>query len=1128
MSSHAVIYPCRIPSFTLRPLLVAAVLVATGLAVGVAPAQETDPADDATRLLRQPTVSGTHIAFAYASDIWIVSREGGEARRVTSFPGVESDPHFSPDGEWIAFSGEYGGDEDVYVVRASGGEPRRLTWHPGEDEVRGWTPDGGRVLFVSGRKSAPVSYHRFFTVSPEGGLPEAMPIPRGTAGSFSPDGTRFAYQPVNLVDDEWRNYRGGQIRPVWVVDTEDWSLRKLPWEGESADVDPVWMEGTIYFLSDRDYTMNLYGYDTEADELRQLTHHRRFDVKSLDAGGGAVVYERGGWIHLYDPAAGRSHRVSVTVSGDFPWARPHWEEVGDDLVHGRLSPSGVRAVFEGRGEVFTVPAEKGDWRALTRSPGVADRTPAWSPDGERIAWFSDAGGEYALVIGGQKGLEEPRRVELSGEGFYYDLAWSPNSEKLLFTDTDRRLWVVDAASGEPTLVDQDTYTTPSRSMDPAWSPDSRWIAYAKRLDSQFRRIMVYSLEADTTRPVTDGLADAVSPAWDASGKYLYFAASTDYGLNTGWLDMSSYDRPVTRGLYLAVLAADDPSPLLPESDEETSRDEGEGEEESVAPEGAGETGRDAGAAGTESDQPPEVTVDFAGLEGRIVSLDVPERDYGDLAAGPEGVLFFVEREPGGGPFGGGPGTLKRYVLEEREESEFLPGVRSYDVSANGKKLLYRAGDAWGIVTTERKPEPGAGKLATDGLRTYVDSAAEWRQIFDEAWRLQRDYLYVENLHGADWDAVYDRYSPWVGHVRHRSDLTYLLNVLGGEVSVGHSFVGGGDEPEVEEIPVGLLGADLEPVEGRYRIARIYSGESWNPDLRGPLSAPGVDVSEGDWLLAVNGRELTASDNPYRALDGTAGRQTILTVNDRPTREGARTVTVVPVESEGRLRRRAWVEANRRKVDSLSNGRLAYVYLPNTSVTGYRYFNRYYFSQQHKAGVVIDERFNGGGSAADYMVDVMARELHGFFNNPTRPDKPFTVPGAGIWGPKVMVVNEMAGSGGDLLPYLFRKMDIGPLVGRTTWGGLVGIWDVPAFIDGGRMTAPRGGFYDLGGGWAVENEGVEPDIEVEQTPAEVIADRDPQLERAVKEALRLLEEGEWPRLLPQPEPPVRVKRAGDGG
>jgi tricorn protease len=1083
-----------------------------------------------TRLLRQPTVSERHIAFAYANDIWIAHRDGGEARRITSFPGTESEPSLSPDGSLLAFSGQYGGNTDVFVVPVQGGEPERLTWHPGDDLVRGWTPDGSAVIFMSGRTSVPFygSYPpRFWTVSPEGGLPEVMPMPRAARGEFSPDGGKFAYQPILLYDVEWRNYRGGQNRPIWVLDMQDYNLETLPWDG-SRDTDPVWLGETIYFLSDRDTVVNLYGYHFPSGKLEQLTHHELLDVKRLAAGGGVVIYEHAGLIHLYDPTSGQDRQVAIQVRGDFPWALPHWEEVGEMLTNASLSPTGVRALFEARGEIFTVPTEKGDWRNLTRSSGVADRDPVWSPDGKTIAWFSDAGGEYRLMIGTQDGLEEPRAIEIEKPSFYFSPAWSPDSKLILFTDNKLNLWHVEVETGKVDWVDADQFVEPTRTMNPVWSPDSQWIAYVKRLDTHFHAVFVYSVESGASHQLTDGLSDVVSPAWDAGGKYLYFLASTNFALNSGWLDMSRYERPVERGIYVAVLAKDEPSPLLPESDEEKGEDDGEDDGKDEDGDGAGDDddgddeddaegeGEDSGDDEDEEEK-VQVVIDFEGIDQRILSLEVATGEYFRLAAAGEGVLFVTQN------IRNAPGSsLHKYSLEEKELEEFLPMVQSFVLSADGKKLLYGDGQSWSVVGIEAAPEPGKGKLETESLKMKVDPPAEWRQIFREAWRLQRDFFYVENLHGADWEMVWETYSPWLDHVRHRSDLTYLLDILGGELSVGHSFTGGGDNPDVESVSIGLLGADLEEDKGRYRLARIFTGENWNPDLRAPLSAPGIDIAEGNYILEVNGRELTAPTNPYSLFEETADRQTRLRVNDKPSPEGSRVITVVPVANEWQLRRRAWVEDNRRKVDEMSDGRLAYVFVPNTAGEGYTFFNRYYFAQQDREGAIIDERFNGGGSAADYLVDIMARDLHGYFNNPSAGRKPFTTPGAGIWGPKVMIINESAGSGGDLLPYLFRKMEIGPLVGMRTWGGLVGIWDTPGFIDGGAITAPRGGFFDLDGEWVVENVGVPPDIEVEQTPREVINGGDPQLERAVEEALRLLET-EGVELLSEPPPPVRVKR-----
>jgi tricorn protease len=1107
-------------STPLSPAWRRGLLTAVSLLLLAAPAtaQLAAASDDgATRLLRRPTMSATHIAFEYGNDIWVVARAGGAATRLTSFQGQETRPSFSPDGSWIAFSAQYGGNTDVYVVAAQGGEPRRLTWHPGNDDVQGWTPDGSAVVFSSSRTNAPAG-QKFWAVSLNGGMPRALPMPRADQGSFSPDGRRFAYRMVTPWEDEWRNYRGGQNRPIWILDMDDYELEEVqPWDG-SNDQDPVWIGDVVYFLSDRDWAMNVWSYDTRTKQLSQVTRFTDFDVKNLDTDGRTLVFEQAGYIHTLDPGTHEPRRVNVVARGDFSWLMPRWENVAGRLTNAQLSPTGVRAVFEARGDIFTVPldsASRGDWRNLTRTSGVADRTPAWSPDGRWVSYFSDESGEYQLVIAPQDGLGERRVIRLPDPTFYYTPRWSPDSRRILFTDTDLRLWVVDVQSGRATHIDTDTYMVPLRSVDPVWSPDSRWIAYAKRLPNLLHAVFIYSVDDGRIRQVTDGYSDAFSPAWDASGKYLYFLASTDFALNTGWLDMTSYDRPTTRGIYLAVLQDDEPSPFLPEAADEPARDTARTASESRPQQPAGGRG-----AGTPARATP-VQIDFEGLARRVVTVDVPERAYTSLTAGPEGIIFYVEASAAPGP--GGGGALHRYNIKERRAQQFVAGVQSFTVSEDRKKLLYRSGQNWAVVDTERAPpQANAGRVDVSGLRMRVEPRAEFRQMFDEGWRFQRDYLYVENMHGVDYERTKAMYAPLVEHVAHRSDLTYLLDWMGGEVAIGHSFVRGGDLPDVPTVPVGLLGADLEIENGRFRIQRIYTGESWNPGLQGPLAAPGVDVSEGDYLLAVNGVELRAGDNPYQPFEGTAGRQTTIRVGPNPGMAGSREITVVPTPSEAALRREAWVADNRRKVDELSGGRLAYVWVPNTGRGGYTSFNRWYFSQQDRQGAIIDERFNTGGSAADYIVEVMLRRPHGYFNNPVGERTPFTSPAAGIWGPKVMIINEMAGSGGDLLPYMFRYYGVGPLVGKRTWGGLVGTWDTPPLLDGGSMIAPRGGFFDLDGEWRVENEGTPPDIDVEMTPRDVIAGRDPQLERAVAEALRLLEEN--PVVLkPEPPPPVRARR-----
>jgi tricorn protease len=1147
--------PCRsvplLSSITCRrqlPLFAVLVISVLVFATTVTHAQTTN---GQTRLLRMPTISATQIAFAYANNIWIVPRSGGIARRVTSFQGQTSNPHFSPDRKWIAFSGEYAGNFDVYVVPADGGEPRRLTWHPGADLVQGWTSDGKSILFSSSRATwAPSGAPRFWTVPVEGGVEEPLPLPRAYQGKISADGTRIAYRMNNSWDEERRNYRGGQNRPIWIVDLKNYDLVSPPWT-DSKDVDPVWLDDTVYFISDRDGVANVWEYQTKTKKLSQLTRFTDFDVKALDSGAGSLVFEQAGYVHELDPRGGKEHVVNISAAGDFPWMMPNWEDVTNRMTNMALSPTGKRAVVEARGEIFTIPAEKGDVRNLTNSSSSAERDPAWSPDGKFISYFSDKSGEYRLYIEAQDGLTPPREIVLQNPTHYYTSSWSPDSKKIVFSDTNLKVWVLDVASGQAKIVGNDPWMVPNRTLNPVWSPDSKWVAYASRLRSMYHAIFVSNVETGETKQITDGLADAVWPAWDASGKYLWFLASTDFGLRSQWLDMTSYDHDENFGLYLAVLKKAEASPLLPESDE----DRGVGTGRRAPAPGAcpgdvvgapGETpqGEPSPSPSPRGPRPPvTVQIDFDGLQQRIVSVPgVRERQYSDLHAGTEGSVFYLEgtrNPPGGGP---GPGSeLLRYRLCDRKVTSFATGVATYEVSADGRKLLYRtanpAGAAGGppppgtpppvpslfLVDADRNPpQAGQGRLNVT-LRMYLDPKQEFKQIFAEGWRNERDYLYVPNMHGADWPKMKEMYGQLLPYVNHRADLNYLLDMMGAEIAIGHSYVRGGDMPEVPTVQGGLLGADFAIENGRYRVTRIYDNESWNPDLRAPLAAPGANVAVGDYILAINGSELKAPDNIYRLLDGTANRQTSLTVNSTPVMEGARNVTVVPVANEQGLRTRAWVESNRRLVEKLSDGQLAYVYLPNTGQPGYSSFNRYYFSQQDKKGVVVDERFNGGGSAADYIVDVLGRDFDGYFNNVAGDRYPFTSPAAGIWGPKVMIINEMAGSGGDLMPYMFKRRKIGLLIGKRTWGGLVHTADTPPFVDGGSMIAPRGGFFTREGKWAVENEGVGPDVDVENWPKDVIAGHDPQLERAVAEAMRLLKERPVDRMTKEPPPPTWGKR-----
>ncbi|SFO66670.1 tricorn protease [Algoriphagus ornithinivorans] len=1051
-----------------------------------------------TQLLREPTLSQSEIVFVYANDLWKVGRQGGQAIRLTSNEGEERLPHFSPDGKYIAFTGEYDGNTDVYLIPSSGGEPQRLTWHPGDDLVTGWSPDGSKVIFTSSREGHPTQESRFFEISVKGGMPQSLEIPRAVNGEISPDGKHFAYQQIAFWDPEWRNHRGGQAKPIWIVDRKSMELTMTPQLDGERHTDPVWFGNKVYYISERDYLANLWSFDPATGKEQQETFLKDFDIKTIDAGPDAIVIEQGGYIHLFNPQDKSLKQVPIEVKGDFFWARERWVDVSaNSLQNPQLSPTGQRAVFEFRGEIITIPKENGAGRNITNSSSSAERAPVWSPDGSKIAYFSDKSGEYQLVIADQTGSKIEKTIAIPDPSFFFKPEWASDGNHIAFTDTDYQIWVVNVNTGVAKVVDTDRYAHPNRSMNPVWSPDGKWIAYSRLMDNQFKSIFVYEISSGKKIQITDAMADAISPVWDESGKYLYYLASTDFGLNTGWLDMSSYDRPTTRNLYLTILNAADKSPLLPQSDEESKKESTEEKKK-------------------EGNSP--VIISEAEILNRRVAVDIPARDYTGLASGPEGSVFYMENIPNEGI------ALKKYDFKKRKAEDFLSRVNEVVISQDRKSMLYRSGSTWGIIETSgngKKPGDGALK-AISTMKVKVNPQEEWQQIYREGWRYQRDFLYVDNVHGAPWDQIYEWYKPWVAHVRHRTDMNYIIDILGGEVAVGHSYTRGGDFPDIKRIPIGLLGADFEEVNGNYRIKKIYSGESWNPNLNAPLAHPGNEAKIGEYIVAVNGKPIQSGTNLYSYLEGSANQYTTIHLNSKPGMDGARMIATVPVSNENQLRLMDWVEGNRRKVDQLSGGKLAYVYLPNTGQPGYTFFNRYYFSQQDKKGAVIDERNNGGGSAADYMVDIMARDLHGYFNSRANDHKPFTTPMSGIWGPKVMLINGRAGSGGDLLPYLFNKMEIGPLIGTKTWGGLVGTWDTPPFIDGGRMVAPRGGFYDVNGEWAVEGVGISPDIPVEQTPKEVASGKDPQLERAVQEALsRLATEGV--ELKPEPAPPIRYFR-----
>lgn len=1083
-------------------------------------------------LLRSPALSRTQIAFAYGGEIWIVNRNGGEAHRLVTGSDRLDGPVFSPDGTMIAYTGNYHGNDNVYVVPATGGEPERLTYHPGADVAIGWTPDSKNVLFTSTRASYS-DPRQFFTMPVGGGFPTELPLPMGSAGSYSPDGTHLAYVPIFQWEPDWKQYHGGQTTPIWIANLADSSITKIP-RDNSNDKNPMWVGHTIYFLSDRNGPVTLFAYDLNTKRVTEVVHNTGFDIKSASAGPGGIVYDQFGSLHLYDFATRTEHEVHVRIAADLPQLAPHFEKIkADDIRNLGISPTGKRAVFEAHGEILTVPAEKGDIRNLTRSPAVADRDPAWSPDGKQIAWFSDESGEYTLHIQDQNGLGEVRKITLDQPPcFYYRPTWSPDSRKIAYSDVRLHLWYIDLTNSFPVKVDTDFYDEGPAPFNITWSPDSRWLAYNRILPSHLHAVFVYSLEAKKSTQITDGMSDALYPAFDRSGKYLYFAASTDFGLTAGDSDMSGIARPVTYSVYAAVLRTDLPSPVAPQSDDEsTDKDSKSGDQPAapvktddtmhVAENGSSATNGTAVASGKKDEEggkklemPAPVTIDFENIGQRIVALPIPARNYVDLKTGTNGILYLLEGPPVINT--GEPATfsLHRFDLEKRKTEQILDNIKNFALSANGEKMIYRKGDTFYIADSSKAPEDGKGALKMDDLEVYVDPPAEWRQMYHEVWRIERDFFYDPHFHGLNLEQAERVYAPFLDRVASRDDLNDLFREMIGNLVVGHLWVRGGTEPDIQKINVGLLGADYEIANGRYRFKRIFNGENWNPKLQAPLTQPGVNVKEGNYLLAVNGRELTATNNLYQFFQETAGRQTVLEVGTNADGSKSREVTVVPVDSEFALRNLAWIEDNRRKVDAMTGGRVAYVYLPDTMYGGYNNFNRYFFSQTDRQAAIIDERFNHGGWLADYIVDYLRRPI--LNRVATREGHDLSEP-LGIYGPKVMLINQFAGSGGDALPWYFRKLKIGPLIGMKTWGGLVGIGGYPALMDGGTVMAPRWAIYGLEGKWEVENHGIAPDDEVLMDPKSVREGHDPQLEKAVEVVLELLK-AHPPAAFPRPPYP----------
>jgi len=1136
---------------TIRCLTTLAVMALSSVSTFGASADDLGHVPDA-RMLRYPDVSAEQIVFSYAGDLWTVPRDGGTARRLSSPKGNEMFPKFSPDGSLIAFSGNYDGNTDVYVVGAGGGSPRRLTHHPHGDMVVEWYPDGQHVLYRSRMTSPSGRFNRFFKQSIEGGLPQALPLPYGELASFSPDGSRIAFQFISRESRNWKRYRGGMASNLWFYDFLNNTSEKFT-DFAGTDAVPMWHEDTVYFLSDRDENarLNIWAYELRSKGFRQVTHFAEYDVKWPSLGPDAIVFENGGQLHVLDLASGTSKALDIKVPDDLPQIRTELKNVSNRIQDFSISPSGKRALFGARGEVFTVPAKHGSVRNLTNTSGVAERDPAWSPDGKTIAYLSDQTGEYELYTRPSDGKGKAKQITKDGAVFRFSPVWSPDSKRIAFSDKTGSLYIADVNSGETTFVDKDEWSTMGAYT---FSSDSRWLTYAKNGANRHGNIMIYDTNDSTVRQVTSDFYDDSRPVFDVKGKYLFFRSNRSFSPVYGDLD-ATWIYPNSTQLFVVTLKADEASPLAPRSDEEEIEEEDEdkdeeGEEENgdkdEDKEGDEEDKADSGevtdpndAAGEEKadeekdedkdkakdkkkkDEPEPVEIDFDGFEERVERLPIRAGNFGDLAS-VEGKLLFSRYLPAGARKPGTPGgSLLFYDLKEREEKTVLDGIDSYTLSADGKKILYKSRSTYGIVDVGANKKSGDGKIASGDLKAWISPREEWRQIFNDAWRIQRDFFYDPGMHGVDWDAMKEQYGGLLPYVVDREDLNYIIGEMIAELNASHAYVGGGDREGPDSLNVGLLGCDFELDEdnGAYRISRIYDPGKWNAEPRSPLRAPGVEVNEGDYLLAVNGRSVDTSEDPWAAFQGLSGQVVTLAISSTPDVNDANDVLVQPMSSESRLRNLAWIEANRKKVDEATQGRVGYIYVPNTGTNGQSELVRQFNPQWDKDGLIIDERFNSGGQYSDRFIELLNRPTLGYVSRRDHRDQ--RVPAVSNPGPKVMLINQWAGSGGDLFPYLFRKTELGPLVGKRTWGGVIGMFGNPGLIDGGYMSSPNAGCWFPESGFDVEGHGVDPDYEVENAPHEMVAGRDPQLETAIAVILELLDK----EPAEKPQKPAYPDRSG---
>ena len=1060
------------------------------------------------RMLRFPAVSKTQIAFVYAGDIWLVGKDGGAAVRLTSSPGEESVPRFSPDGSTVAYSASYDGNVDVYVIPTRGGEPRRLTYHPMADRVVGWTPDGTRVLFASGRESGRQRYSQFYTVGTEGGLPEKLPVPYGEFGAYSPDGRQFAYMPMAQDFRNWKRYRGGWSPDIWVFDLQSKAAKNIT-TNPANDAQPMWHGSTIYFISDRgtNERNNIWAYDTKAGAMKQVTQLGDFDITFPSLGPDGIVFQAGGRLYFFDVASGKQREVPVSLVTDETTLRARTTKVDTLIQSATPSPTGKRALFEARGDLFSAPAEFGPVVNVTRSSGVAERYPRWSPDGKWLAYWSDRSGEYELTIRPAEGPGAERKVTSLGKGFRYEPSWSPDAKKIAFVNQAMQIHVVDVDSGKVTKFDESPIWLGHGQLQGfvfQWSPDSRWLTYARPTDDANSAIFLYDTKESKLTRATSGYLNDSQPTFDPEGKYLFYASDREFEPVYGSFD-NSWTYPNPTRIVAVPLRKDVPSPLAPRNDAESEK-----KEEPAKP-----------AADAKPSDVKPVDIDLDGFELRSVVLPPRPGNYTGLQA-VKGKLVYHRRPRTGSADTKSP--VMFFDFAEREEKTMLEEADGYEVTADGKRMLVLSQNRYALLEI-KSPQKFEKPIATADMEAPVDPRAEWRQMFEDVYRFQRDYFYDEGMHGVDWAGMKQRYGKLLDDAVTRWDVDFIIGEFIGELNASHTYYGGGDKENPPARTVGMLGVDWElpagsaPAAG-YRVKRIIRGGPWDTGARAPLDEPGVNVKEGDYVLAVNGVAIDTKNDPWAAFQGLGNKTVLLTVNSKPTLEGARQVVVRTATSEVDLRYRAWIEERRQMVDKATNGKVGYIYVQSTGVDAQNELVRQFMAQWRKDGLIIDERWNGGGQIPDRFIELLNRPILAYWG--VRDGQSWQWPPVAHRGQQVMLINGWSGSGGDAFPTYFKQAGLGPLIGTRTWGGLIGISGAPNLTDGGTVSVPTFRMYDPKGTWFPEGHGVDPDIEVIDDPSQLAKGIDPQLQRAIKEVQDRIAKAPKPPTRPAPEKRIPKK------